>query len=253
MANLRTVLKAITIYSGLALLGFLLAVGGSLAFQRTQAFQRNHTPSTDTAPSANTAVMQPEIDPFREGVNKAMEAAKQTQTAKTEAEWATVAELWEGAIAAMRSVPQEHEKYATAQQKATEYEKNLEYAQRNNVTFIAQSPQPSPGQASTTSQKAAQLQIGMPYEKVVEIMGRKPDTFYDDQIRQELGRAVSGVSTIAFDWKNDDTDCYPISVEFDPETMTVTSWDEGKACFGPSPDNAPFGKPCSGSLMCEIR
>jgi len=245
MTNPYAVLRAISIYSGLALLGFLVAVGLSLAVQRSQL-----------PPVTTTAAVQPTTDPFREGVSKAMAAAEQTQTAKTVAEWDGVATLWEGAIAAMQSVPTTHEQYATAQQKAIEYQKNLDYARRNGTPpsdTSSPAAQPSATEASNLSQKAAQIQIGMSYNEVVELLGRRPDTFADDQIRQELGRPVSGVSLISFDWENDDTNCYPVSVEFDPETMTVTGWDEGKACFGPGPDNEPFGKPCDATLMCRLR
>ncbi|MBD1913490.1 MULTISPECIES: hypothetical protein [unclassified Leptolyngbya] len=245
MATFRPTFRAIAIYISLAFLGFMLAVGLSWAFQVATAPKQ--------PPQVNAKIaMPPEVDHFRDGVNQAMQAAQQTQAATTPEQWTQVVELWEGAIASMQNVPLNNEKYATAQQKAEEYEKNLAYARRNSG-FVAASPkeEQSPEDASDLSKKAALLQIGMTYDDVIELLGRRPDTYADDAIRQELGRPVSGVSLLSFDWTNDDPDCYPISVEFDPETMTVTGWDEGTACFGASGNNRPFGKPCAGAEVCR--
>lgn len=71
---------------------------------------------------------KPTLDSFKEAVNQAMSAAKLTQTAKTKAEWNQVVSLWEKAIAHLNLVPQTHPNYAKAQQKITEYQRNLEYA-----------------------------------------------------------------------------------------------------------------------------
>lgn len=245
MATFPPVFRAIAIYAGLAFLGFMLAVGGSWAFQVATAPKQ--------APQiSSTVAMPPEVDHFRDGVNQAMQAAQQTQGAKTPEQWGEVVELWEGAIASMKNVPAGSEKHATAQQKAAEYEKNLAYAQRNSgLVAELTDEERSPQDASDLSKKAALLQIGMTFDEVIELLGRRPDTYADDAIRQEFGRPVSGVSLISFDWANDDPDCYPISVEFDPEAMTVTGWDEGTACLGASSNNRPFGRPCAGAEVCR--
>jgi len=251
MATSRSVIRAIAIYLGLAALGFLLAVGLSLAVQQATA---PPSPGIQSIGKNSTASPAPATDPFREGVNQATQAAQQTQIAKTPEEWATVAALWEGAIAAMERVPASSDQYATAQEKADEYQKNLAYARRNSTpaTEVAQSTTASTPPVSNLSRQASQLRIGMTYQEVVEVLGRRPDTVSDDQIRQELGRPVSGVSSIAFDWRNDNPDCYPISVEFDPKTMTAIGWDEGTGCHGSGPENAPFGRPCSESPLCQL-
>lgn len=76
-------------------------------------------------------------NPFRDAVNKAIEAANLTQTAKTYDEWSTVSDAWQQAIGLMQSVPTSSPNYETAQAKVIGYQKNLEYA-RQNVQAIAQ-------------------------------------------------------------------------------------------------------------------
>jgi pilus assembly protein FimV len=68
---------------------------------------------------------------FREAVNAAQNAANLAQTASTPAEWQAVADSWEEAIALMKQVPESDPNYATAQQKAIDYQPNLDYAQQN--------------------------------------------------------------------------------------------------------------------------
>ncbi len=68
---------------------------------------------------------------FRDAVNAAQNAANLAQTASTGAEWQTVADSWAQAIELMKQVPESDPNYATAQQKAVDYQPNLEYAQQN--------------------------------------------------------------------------------------------------------------------------
>jgi tetratricopeptide (TPR) repeat protein len=70
-------------------------------------------------------------DPFRAAVNKATAAAEKTQTAKTKAEWDTVARLWQQAISLMQATPETSENFWMAQEKAMEYQKNYDYAIRS--------------------------------------------------------------------------------------------------------------------------
>ncbi|MCW6038986.1 hypothetical protein K4A83_22425 [Spirulina subsalsa FACHB-351] len=83
-------------------------------------------PPTEVAPAVPTSPT-----PFRDAVNKAMEAANAVQTAQTQAEWQQVAQTWQEAIALMQQVPADDPNYATAQEKVTEYQGYLEYAQTN--------------------------------------------------------------------------------------------------------------------------
>ena len=68
---------------------------------------------------------------FREAVNAAQNAANLAQTASTGEEWQAVADSWAQAIELMKKVPESDPNYATAQQKAVDYQPNLEYAQQN--------------------------------------------------------------------------------------------------------------------------
>lgn len=88
------------------------------------------TPSTVISESP-TVLLQ--TDTFREAVSKAINAANLTQSAKSPDEWKRVVSQWEAAIALMKSVPSSSPNYAIAQQKIIEYQKNLNYADKNAI------------------------------------------------------------------------------------------------------------------------
>jgi hypothetical protein len=150
--------------------------------------------------------------------------------------------------------------YFAQLRKSIEYQS--EYNQSNNdestINESRQSNEPQQSNESISqglhiSEKAAQLRMGMTYQEVVALLGRIPDTVVNDQIRQELGEPIQANNLLTFEWKNDNPNCYPVSVAFNPSGMTVTGWDEGRACIGPSIFNEPFGKPCSETTLCQIR
>jgi len=68
-------------------------------------------------------------------VNAAQNAANLAQTASTGAEWQAVADSWNRAIELMKQVPESDPDYATAQQKAVDYQPNLEYASKTLSDF----------------------------------------------------------------------------------------------------------------------
>ncbi|QLE40648.1 hypothetical protein FD723_09380 [Nostoc sp. C052] len=74
-----------------------------------------------------------ESDKFREAVNQAINAANLTQSAKSPDEWKIVVSQWEAAIALMKTVPSSSQNYVVAQQKIKEYQRNLNYAEKNSV------------------------------------------------------------------------------------------------------------------------
>ncbi len=84
-------------------------------------------------PTPFTTILTPQPNTFREAVNQAMSAAKITQLAKSPDEWKTVVSQWEAAIALMKAVPSSSQNYVVAQQKIIEYQKNLNYAEKNAV------------------------------------------------------------------------------------------------------------------------
>jgi hypothetical protein len=73
----------------------------------------------------------PREDPFAQGSRQAMSAAELTQSAEYREEWSRVAILWQQALTKMEAVPVSHPSYEVAQQKQTEYARNLQYAQSN--------------------------------------------------------------------------------------------------------------------------
>jgi len=81
------------------------------------------SPAPDAAPVSD--------NPFRDAVNAATNAANLAQTAKTPEEWQAVAKEWKTAIDLMKAVPEGDANREVAQQKATEYQKNLDYATQN--------------------------------------------------------------------------------------------------------------------------
>ncbi len=92
---------------------------------------RSITPTPIT--SASSATSSPQRDFFGEAVNKAMSAATITQSATSKDEWNLVASEWQEAIALMKAVPSSHPQHSVAQQKAVDYQRNLDYAQKNAV------------------------------------------------------------------------------------------------------------------------
>ena len=89
------------------------------------------SPATSSIPAASPSPAAPNNqDSFQQAVDRAMEAATLTQSAKTQADWQTVIGHWQAAISAMKSVSANHPRHAVAQQKAAEYSKNLAYAKR---------------------------------------------------------------------------------------------------------------------------
>ncbi|MBP0000130.1 MAG: hypothetical protein J7641_14225 [Cyanobacteria bacterium SID2] len=84
-------------------------------------------------PTAETVEEEPTpepTNPFSDAVKAAENAATKAQTAQTPEQWQEVAQSWRAAADNMKAVPQDHPQYNLAQQKAQEYQKNFEYAQK---------------------------------------------------------------------------------------------------------------------------
>ncbi|QSJ16962.1 hypothetical protein JYQ62_35775 [Nostoc sp. UHCC 0702] len=86
---------------------------------------------TPSAVSSESPTFIPKSDNFREAVNQAISASNLTQSAKTQDEWKIIVHQWQAAIALMKKVPSSSPNYSIAQQKITEYQRNLSYAQKN--------------------------------------------------------------------------------------------------------------------------
>ncbi|MHC5933596.1 hypothetical protein [Nostoc sp.] len=88
------------------------------------------TPSPVTSELPTVLV---QTDTFREAVSKAINAANLTQSAKSSDDWKIVKSEWEAAIALMKTVLSSNPNYVVAQQKIKEYQRNLNYAEKNSV------------------------------------------------------------------------------------------------------------------------
>ncbi|MBW4548074.1 MAG: hypothetical protein KME25_27085 [Symplocastrum torsivum CPER-KK1] len=103
----------------------------------TPVAQKASAPTAKASPkpvaqkaSAPAAQASAPATAFYNAVNNATSAAELTQTAKTKAQWNTVATNWQQAIALMKAVPKANPNHKVAQQKVAEYQKNLNYAQQ---------------------------------------------------------------------------------------------------------------------------
>lgn len=85
------------------------------------------------SPTPFATALTPQTDTFREAVNQAISAAKLNQSAKYPDDWKIVTSQWESAIALMKTVPSSSPNYVVAQQKIKEYQRNLNYAEKNSV------------------------------------------------------------------------------------------------------------------------
>lgn len=85
----------------------------------------------DAEPAATPTVA---TDPWREGINAAMNAATLAQSAQSQAEWNAVASEWQKASELMSQVPQNSENYQAAQERVRQYAENQRIAQQRAAT-----------------------------------------------------------------------------------------------------------------------
>ncbi|MCU0518695.1 MAG: hypothetical protein MUC60_17875 [Oscillatoria sp. Prado101] len=102
------------------------------------------TPSVPATGDAPATVAQ-QIDPFREGVNRATRAARLARTAKTALEWNEVAVAWLEAVTWMQAVPPSSPKRAIAQKKVTEYLQNFSEVRKKAGSLDSRLPFPTFG------------------------------------------------------------------------------------------------------------
>ncbi|MBD2461044.1 hypothetical protein H6G89_08315 [Oscillatoria sp. FACHB-1407] len=87
-------------------------------------------PVATTSPAPTATSPTASAPPFQQALQVGYSAAVNTQNATTRSQWNTVVSEWQQAIALLGSVPATDGNYAAAQQKITEYQRNLSYAQR---------------------------------------------------------------------------------------------------------------------------
>lgn len=144
-------------------------------------------------------------DVFRKAINKAMAAAQLTQSAEFREEWHAVATLWQEAIDMMQAIPAENQSYALAQDKASEYRRNLTYARNNTVV--------QPAMADTMGVWSA----GSVRELVTAIEGRPSRTIQlDTQCKEILYYGNSQIELIhgaVAQYRNIDNNLHASSLE----------------------------------------
>jgi hypothetical protein len=92
--------------------------------------------STTSSPSS-----KPQAETFSQALDHGMGAAVIAQSAASNEDWNLVATEWEKAIALLKAVPQSSSKYALAQKKIVEYQKNLVIAQQK-TDFTSENSRP---------------------------------------------------------------------------------------------------------------
>lgn len=82
--------------------------------------------------SAVSPTASPTTSPehFQDGLDAGMSAATITQSAESKDDWNLVVSRWQSAIDLLKTVPKSSPNYARAQQKISEYQRNLAYAQK---------------------------------------------------------------------------------------------------------------------------
>ncbi|MGJ5631079.1 hypothetical protein [Nostoc sp. CALU 1950] len=124
---------------------FLIAVGIYFSSKFLEILPFTSKMPTQQIPSKSVLVIPSPVisesptvllptDAFPDAVSKAMNAANLTQSAKSPDEWKTVVSQWEAAIALLKTVPSSSPNYAIAQQKIIEYQRNLNYAEKNSLS-----------------------------------------------------------------------------------------------------------------------
>ncbi len=113
----------------------LMAVGCSSLPSAEQISAPVTVPDTliDAAPPVHTPGAAPAPDDtsqqhYSQALDQGMAAAVATQTAQSASDWRQLQGQWKGAIASLTAIPSGSDRFATAQQKRQEYEKNLAYA-----------------------------------------------------------------------------------------------------------------------------
>ncbi|MEO1522267.1 MAG: hypothetical protein AAFU78_16015 [Cyanobacteria bacterium J06633_2] len=104
--------------------GLLVGIGIAVG-----VFYRSPLTRQPLAPAEESSTEAP--DSFQQGIQNAMQAAQDTQTAEFREDWIAVAMLWQRAINYMQDVSTSNMNYALAAQKVNEYQRNLQYAQSN--------------------------------------------------------------------------------------------------------------------------
>lgn len=130
----------------------------------------------DSTPDQTTNQLS--VSPWQQGTDLGWQAAVEAQTAKTQADWQRVSDLWDQAIATLEAVPPSDANYAQAQAKAAQYRGNRAIA-RDRLAKAS----PSPSTATSALQTA--------------LAAAKPSfTFSSDAANRTVGQSADGLATV---------------------------------------------------------
>jgi len=110
---------------------------------------------------------------YKQAIAQAMSAANLAQSASSQDDWKLVVNRWQRSINLLKSIPKVDPTYAKAQTKATEYQKNLGYAQVRMST---------PG-SSSPAVKMAPVVTGQPAKVPVAAIVADPVPVNQPQVR----------------------------------------------------------------------
>ncbi len=88
------------------------------------------TSASQAAPNSGKGSTAEKDGNYEKAIARATAAASITQSAQSQDDWRLVADRWQQAIRLMGAVPKTNSRQAQAQQKLTEYRRNLAYAQQ---------------------------------------------------------------------------------------------------------------------------
>ncbi|MGB3494427.1 MAG: retropepsin-like aspartic protease [Elainellaceae cyanobacterium] len=108
----------------------------------TIAASTDSSPPANAAPATATAPPTPAVDPFPNAINQASAAFTLSQSAQSQDDWRLVANRWQQAIETMTTVPAASPNHGAAQQKLTDYRRNLTYARQQAAMPL---PERAPG------------------------------------------------------------------------------------------------------------
>ncbi|MBO0351825.1 hypothetical protein J0895_22630 [Phormidium pseudopriestleyi FRX01] len=93
-------------------------------------------PTPDPAAEAPAPAPDPAVEAYREAVRLAEEAANQSQTAQTQAEWNQIAVLWQEASDLMGQIPENSPNYPAAEPRVGQYQQNADSARQRAANAL---------------------------------------------------------------------------------------------------------------------
>lgn len=146
----------------------------------SDAIATSQPSSADSASASSPAAATASSDPFPDAINQASSAFTLSQSAQSRDDWRLVANRWQQAIELMTTVPASSPYHGEAQQKLTEYRRNLSYARQQASMPLPESepgriiavPIPSSSPSSTAAVPRPQSSQSSPAPTSESLAGR---------------------------------------------------------------------------------